>query len=242
MAHAKAQHPAGELVTAVDRITKLFEGKVGPKPTPEAMAAIRKEGEDRYSRRAPPGYKDAKKDGADGDRFGDLIIWKDLISKARSKQRPLIFITDDVKEDWWHVHHGRKLGPRPELFEEFRLAAEQDFHIYELGQFLRVAAERYQEIAHERVEEIERSVREDEALRLLIESERADNDRRRRTLALENERDVLISILAGVPGGYASQPPQTIDRATVRTRLAEIDSELALATPPVELKTVQKGQ
>jgi PIN domain-containing protein len=236
MEQAKSQHPAEALAAAVERITALFDGKVGSKPTPATVAAVRKEGEDRYARRVPPGYKDVKKEGPEADRFGDLIIWKELIDKARSEQRPLILISDDAKEDWWHIHRGRKLGPRPELYEEFRLNATQEFHIYDLGQFLRIAAERYQDIAHDRVDAIERSVREDELLRVLVEDERADREQRHRLLALENERDVLISILAGVPGTYASQPAQTIDRAALRDRLAAVDDELASARSPADWK------
>src|SRR5205807_1363558 len=103
--------------------------------------AIRKEGEDRYAKKIPPGFEDAKKASEGGDKFGDLIIWKEMIEKAKTDQRPIIFVTDDGKSDWWYVHHGKKVGPHPELVEEFLGTTGQQFHIYELLQFLRYAVE-----------------------------------------------------------------------------------------------------
>ncbi len=64
-----------------------------------------------------------------------------MIEKAKTDQKPIIFVTDDGKSDWWYIHHGRKIGPHPELVEEFLAATGQQFHIYELLQFLRYAAE-----------------------------------------------------------------------------------------------------
>lgn len=227
METAKAQHPADALVASLERVTTVFNGRVGVKPTSERLASIRKEGEDRYAKRIPPGYKDAKKDGPDGDKFGDLIIWKDLIEKAKTDQRPLIFISDDAKEDWWHINRGRKLGPRPELLEEFRAIAGQDFHIYQLGQFLRIAAERHEEIGQASVEQIEKSVQEDEKARLRSEGVLDEIELRARVMALENERDSIISELAGVPNLQATHVSNPGDKGAMRSRLADIERELA---------------
>lgn len=232
MEQARAQHPSSALALALTRITSIFDGRVGAKPTQERLTAIRKEGEDRYTKRIPPGYKDNKKDGADSDRFGDLIIWKDLIDKAKSEKRPIIFVSDDVKEDWWHIHRGRKLGPRPELLEEFRATSGEDFHIYELGQFLRIAAERHTEIVRDVVAQIEKSVHDDEQARALGQ----EAGLRARVMTLENERDSLIAALAGVPGADPLHFKEGADKATMRARLAEVDSELASARSKLETK------
>lgn len=225
MERARADHPGAALAQALVRITSVFEGRVGPKPTPERLAAIRKEGDERYSKRTPPGYKDAKKDEA--DKFGDLIIWKELIDKAKTSGRPVVFVTDDVKEDWWRIHRGAKLGPRPELLEEFRLSAGQDFHIYELGQFLRIAAERHKDIDQKSVEQIEKSVLEDELARRRTEVALEQSGLRARVLALENERDHIISSLAGVPVIDSTRQVDALNKDGLRARLMEIDRELA---------------
>ena len=107
------------------------------------MDALKKEGKIRYEQRVPPGYMDAdKKDGDEYKKFGDLIIWKDMITKAKSEKKPVIFITDDDKEDWWRKHKGRKLGPRPELLDEFKRETGQEFHIYKFDRFIEVRGSR----------------------------------------------------------------------------------------------------
>jgi hypothetical protein len=42
IASARSKHPVGELVASFDRVTELFAGRVGAKPTDERLAAIRK--------------------------------------------------------------------------------------------------------------------------------------------------------------------------------------------------------
>src|SRR4029077_20250194 len=122
--------------------------------TEERLAPIRKEGEERYAKKIPPGFEDAKKGGEGGDKFGDLIIWKEMIEKAKAEVRPIIFVTDDGKSDWWHIHSGKKLGPHPYLVEEFLNASGQQFHIYELPQFLRYSVETGSAIKPEAVQKI----------------------------------------------------------------------------------------
>lgn len=90
---------------------------------------IYREGKLRYSHLVPPGYKDIDKDKSDPtktQKYGDLIIWKELLKKATENESPFIFVTDDEKEDWWDIksysHHsvkGELLGPRQELLSEF---------------------------------------------------------------------------------------------------------------------------
>jgi hypothetical protein len=224
IAKARAEHPSAALGAALERVTAVFEGRVGGAPTSERMAAMRKEGEERYAKRIPPGYKDAKKDAPDAEKFGDLIIWKDLMEKAKLTKRPIVFITDDAKEDWWQIHRGAKFGPRPELLEEFRAHAVQDFHIYELGQFLRVAAERHDSIPRASVDQIERSVHEDEEARRLQKVRGQEHTAR--VFSLENERDSIIAALSGVPAASLDWSESMPDKQSLRARLAEVDAEL----------------
>ena len=65
------------------RVTELFASKAGTKPSEERLIAICKEGEERYAK-IPPGFEDAKKATEGGDKFGDLIIWKEMIEKAKA--------------------------------------------------------------------------------------------------------------------------------------------------------------
>lgn len=104
----------------LDEITKLYDGKVGKSYSEERLAEIYKEGEVRYEKKVPPGYKDKDKKTGDRHRFGDLIIWYQLIEKAIEADCDIIFVTDDKKEDWWQMHNGDKIGVRRELIAEFR--------------------------------------------------------------------------------------------------------------------------
>lgn len=223
MEAAATQHPSAEIQSAVDQLTMLFDGRVGDKWTQEQLNTVKKEGEERYSKKLPPGFKDIKKDG-DIDKYGDLIVWKDMIAKAEKEKRPIVFISDDVKEDWWWLHRGRKLGPRPELVEEFRLATGQDFLIYEFANFLRVAAERYQEIK-ESVDEVEKSLLEDErAKRRKSEADELSRDLFIRISQLEDEREEIIQLLSGSPS--VEMDRSKMDRASLRERLSALNEEL----------------
>jgi hypothetical protein len=225
MEAAQAQHPREAIADAVTRLTNLLDGRIGAKWSTEQLAQLRKEGEDRYAKRIPPGYRDAKKDAGDFDKFGDLIIWKDMISKAKTDKRPVIFVSDDAKEDWWWLHQGRKLGPRPELIEEFCSNTDQDFHIYEFPHFLRIAAERYPEIKAS-ADEVEKSLLDDEKAR----KRQADAEHVRalesKIALIEDERHRIVSTLSGSPAlDSVGVPP---DRSSLRIRLDQLNGELAL--------------
>jgi len=120
----------------------VFEGQVGPPYPPEEKREIFEQGRVRYEARVPPGYKDAGKDGADEGRFGDLLVWFQLLNKAEEAGRPVVLVTDDAKEDWWLIAQGQVVGPRPELVEEVRRRAGVAFHMYRPDSFVKEAQAR----------------------------------------------------------------------------------------------------
>lgn len=225
---ARAARPTSQIEGVVERLTKLLDNHVGEKWRADQLAALKKEGEDRYAKKIPPGYKDNKKDAGEFDKFGDLIIWKELIAKAKADKRPVIFISDDAKEDWWWIHRGRKMGPRPELVEEFRTGGGQEFHIYEFSQFLRFAAQRFPEIKAN-VERVEESLLADEEARRRQVDAAAALDLDARLRSLEDERDQIIGVLSGAPG---TGSVVTGDRAGLRARLEELNREIKAVTQP----------
>lgn len=222
METARVAHPSAEIDGVLEKLTKLLESRIGDKWPADKLIALKKEGEDRYSKKIPPGYKDQKKDAGEYDKFGDLIIWKEMIAKAKADKRPVIFISDDAKEDWWWIHRGRKMGPRPELIEEFRVEAGQDFHIYEFSQFLRFAADRFPDIKPN-VAKVEESILADEEARRRQDDAAAAVERDTRLRALEDERDQIVSALSGTPGGIGAVSG---DRAGMRARLDELNRQI----------------
>jgi hypothetical protein len=143
------------------RIADLFDGKVGTTYSDEQLAAICKEGEERYSKKIPPGHKDEIKDEgvaspyAAQRRYGDFIIWRQIMDWALESKRDVIFINDDKKEDWYLIFGGKTLGPRPELVEEFLSKTEHHIYMYQADRFLELAAEHLeQKVTPEIMDEI----------------------------------------------------------------------------------------
>ena len=100
---------------------------------PKQKKAIEQEGENRYAAKTPPGYKDAKKTE---NRFGDLLVWKEILNYAKSQEVDIIFVTHDQKEDWWNINSGKTIGPRIELRKEFYEETGHMFHMYTMSSFL----------------------------------------------------------------------------------------------------------
>lgn len=228
IAAAKAQHSAEEFNASFSKVTDLFTGKVGAKPTAERIAAIHKDGNDRYAKKIPPGFEDAKKAAEGGDKFGDLVIWMEMIEKAKADKRPIIFVTDDGKSDWWHIHRGKKVGPHPALVEEFMAATGHEFHIYELLQFLRYAADTGSEIKEESVRKIADSL----AAGAEVENPPSDMERSKSQRALraelrskEAELDGLIKSLIDLPPTtpQAAAPGEDAKQA-LKARISELTS------------------
>lgn len=221
MAAAKTKHPTDEFNISFSKVTEMFAGRVGPKPTPERIAAIHKEGADRYARKIPPGFEDAKKSGDGGDKFGDLVIWMEMMEKAKADKRPIIFVTDDGKPDWWYIHRGRKLGPHPALIEEFLAVTGQEFHAYELLQFLRYAADTGSDIQEESVQKIADTLAAESATH--TDRPWSPKELRVELRAKENELDGLIKSLIDLPTipQHTAAPGDEVKQA-IKSRINEL--------------------
>jgi hypothetical protein len=141
-------------------IDSLYENKIGLPFSQQDLEEILKKGEKRYSNNIPPGYEDARIK-KDNQRFGDLILWFQIIKDACERGKPIILITDDRKEDWWWIHHGKTSGPRPELIKEFLSETNMMLHIYNSNRFVDFA-EKYFDLKTDREasKEIERKASE----------------------------------------------------------------------------------
>jgi hypothetical protein len=119
------------------KLDTLFEAKIGPRYAEPQLDKIYKDGAGRFERRVPPGYEDRKK--PEPERYGDVVIWYQLIDHAKTSKKPLIFVTRDTKEDWWLEHNGDTIGPRPELVQEMMVSAGVRFYMYTTPRFLEFA-------------------------------------------------------------------------------------------------------
>ena len=175
------------------QIDTLFHGKVG-KPFPrERIDEIEEQGKVRYAKRKPPGYKDQDKRG--GNIYGDLIIWFQMMEKAKEVSRPILFTTDDSKEDWWIKPRQDPLGPRPELVHEMRASANVPFHMYLSDAFLS-RAEVYLKMQIEEavLSEVRETRRLAEVLDPLAIARRLSRTRNEIAVVLRQLQDMLSSI------------------------------------------------
>ncbi|MBB3113458.1 L-rhamnose mutarotase [Paenibacillus phyllosphaerae] len=119
-------------------IFEIFGDSIGDGFNPEDLIKIYEEGERRYNLCIPPGFEDADKK-ENYKKYGDLIIWKELIEHAKAESRPVIFITDDVKPDWWEINNEIR-NPHPELLNEFYRITGQLIQIYTYSTFIEQAS------------------------------------------------------------------------------------------------------
>ncbi len=118
----------------LDEINHLYLNSVGDDFTEEDEKKIRKEGEERYKDKIPPGYMDQNKES---NKYGDFRLWKQILKYANLTKKDVLFITDDQKEDWWQSYQGKKVGPRSELRKEYSDNSEgKDIWFYTVDQFL----------------------------------------------------------------------------------------------------------
>lgn len=148
----------------LNRLGSIFKHKVGERYEQKKLDEIFKDGEKRYKFEIPPGYKDLKeKKGQkryyDGiyisSEFGDLIVWNQIIDLALFHKKPVIFITDDAKKDWWEIVRGRTVRPRVELINEFRNKTDKLFYMYKTDRFMDFAKDYlHQEISPDAIQEV----------------------------------------------------------------------------------------
>jgi hypothetical protein len=145
--------PAEQLDPAVAdpvraRLDELFAGRVGPPPPSQAaLNEIFKEGSKRFAAQMGPGYKDDEK-GKDQPtymsggliyerKFGDYVVWTQLLEYAQTAGvTRVIFVTSDVKPDWWEFLEKERVGPLPELRSEIARVGVADFAMYTLADFM----------------------------------------------------------------------------------------------------------
>lgn len=128
-----------------DKLNELLQGILhGEEFSLKELIRIAQEGRIRYECLIPPGYKDEKdkekekEKTNDGIRkYGDLIIWKEILRYAKDNRKSIILISDDVKEDWVVKESGSNEGdPRPELTREFSEEVGMTFWKYTLPQMV----------------------------------------------------------------------------------------------------------
>jgi len=127
-----------EKIKSSDSVYDSFKENfaIGEEWNYDELLAITKEGEFRYRNEIPPGFEDFdEKSGF--QKYGDLILWKQLLKYANVNGKPVIFVTNDNKKDWWYFDGNiNTKSPRHELISEFSSNNEQKFWMYNSNDFL----------------------------------------------------------------------------------------------------------
>ena len=130
------------------RVSEIFDGRIGDCFSDEEITKLSDEGRKRYEHKIPPGYKDGGKHSNPisveefRSQYGDYFLWQQLINFAREKEKSIIFVTDDRKEDWWLKQRGKLLGPLPALVEEFCSEVGTEILFYTPERFPELARKR----------------------------------------------------------------------------------------------------
>jgi hypothetical protein len=201
-----------------DMLTDIFAGRTGEPFSDEEKDVIYAEGEARYANKVPPGYEDGEKQRP--EKFGDLVIWKEIISISLKTDKGVIFVTDDAKRDWWLIEGAERIGPRPELLLEFREATGNNIYIYSSHQFAKYAKEHGKRVSDQAYAELEaaNSAREHNELeqRLVTSTSIAEH---------ESQQGELDERLRGSFSGYEAYQRKLDQRLRGPLGLARLEAQ-----------------
>lgn len=94
--------------------------------THDQLLGLSREAEFRFRNKIPPGYADADESSRNGakpgfQKFADYFIWSDILSLAKSENKPLLLISSDSKKGDWNVD---KDTPLPSLIREYEISSK----------------------------------------------------------------------------------------------------------------------
>jgi len=206
-----------------DELTRLYDGKTGEEYSEARLQEIYNEGKKRYELKIPPGYEDKEKSkNNDNEHFGDLILWYQIIDEAKSSNKPIIFVTDEKKDDWWYKQNGQTIGPKPELVEEIQKKSHVSFYMYNSDRFLRFAQEKLkQTVNQEALSELREIRSEDEIAEVMRDEE----------VKIEADRDSFVIGRSVEVLGYSYTNEKYV--RLVLFGPGQFSEGLEIATPPV---------
>ncbi|HGN8864993.1 PIN-like domain-containing protein [Klebsiella michiganensis] len=115
--------------TVRDRISDLLSSQIGAAPDQKRINELEEKGKKRYELLIPPGFEDAKTKNDSfhyngvtyKSMYGDWFIWSELLELVAQKAcKGVIFISNDVKDDWFFKTGGKTRGPLEHLKTELK--------------------------------------------------------------------------------------------------------------------------
>lgn len=119
-----------------ETINNIFKGKITKSYEKKELEKLYVIAKKRFDKNIPPGYKDKGK--PDEKKYGDFLLWQQIIDKSKLEKKSIILVSDENKEDWiWKLNNNKTIGPRPELVDEIKSEANCSFHMYPSNLFLK---------------------------------------------------------------------------------------------------------
>jgi len=151
-----------------EKILALYDKRVGNDYNFDELLEIYAKGRIRYDNKIPPGYKDDtpdKKEMGARHLYGDLIAWMQIMDYAKAENKDIIFVGDDLKEDWWEKVKGKLNQPRRELLDEFKYRTGREIVFHTQKGFIETSKKQFNENT---MKEMERVMKENQQIQDLI--------------------------------------------------------------------------
>lgn len=145
-------------------VLNIISKAIGEPYEQDWINSIQEEGALRFQKNLPPGFNDKNKSEVryyNGlsyhQKFGDLIIWKDILNKSldKSYNDKVIFITNDGesknKNDLIYKTSNMKVGPNIFLMNELNLLSQKKLYILNNTTFVNMI----NELTYEEIDRIE---------------------------------------------------------------------------------------
>ncbi|MFE0252430.1 PIN-like domain-containing protein [Streptomyces sp. NPDC059010] len=113
------------------QVADLYGDRVGHQPDDQLLQQRLDEAVVfRFPNQIPPGFKDFGK-GTPLKAAGDFLIWEEVIEQAAllpEGSRRVLFVSNDVKEDWYDTSNGKQ-RPWPALLDEIQRRAGAELRL-----------------------------------------------------------------------------------------------------------------
>ncbi|QGG46316.1 PIN-like domain-containing protein [Heliorestis convoluta] len=102
-----------------DLVEELNELRSEKPFSTKELLSLYVEGETRFKYKLPPGYTDEKKEKKNNQensndylvkKYGDLIIWKEILRLMKNSEKNLLFVQNEKKTDWWESYKSKKIN------------------------------------------------------------------------------------------------------------------------------------
>ena len=110
-------------------IDNLFKTKIGEPYADSEMLKLYADGEKRFLERIPPGYIKRSNHIADQrELYHGYIIWEQMQKYAKKEKKNILFVTNNISEDWFYIVNSEIVSPHQSLINEFKTNTNQSFY------------------------------------------------------------------------------------------------------------------